>query len=267
MILDEAIQYTLDKYHEQIENLTIKDVNIGINLTSVELSDYSLGVTSTLIEGSNICIKELRDFGDYSPLQIKWRRVIDLLASNKKNIVLNTLKIAVLTAITSKLYQNYKCIENTDTLDLVDLNGNKTITIVGAFQSYIKKILSTNNKLHILELEKEMIQKEHLPYFVDSKDAKNVLPDSDIVIITGLTILNNTLDELLSHCKQNQQIIITGPTSSIPPELLFNKGIDIIGSVKIDNKENLFSIVSQAGSTFHLFNYGAQKICIVNERK
>lgn len=92
-----------------------------------------------------------------------------------------------------------------------------------------------------------------------------VLPDSDIIIITGLTLLNNTIDNLLSFIPANKQVVVVGPTAGLIPDILFKHNVSIIGSTKITDPERMFTVVSEGGAGFHLFQYCAKKICVLNE--
>jgi uncharacterized protein (DUF4213/DUF364 family) len=267
MILEETYELLKTRYKSQIKKLEISDVRIGVLLSAVKLSDGSFGVASTLPDIQVHCDKESRDFGDFTPLKIKDQKVIDLFETTKKSNIIDTLRIAVLNAISSKIISssNYKILENTDPIDLINLGSQKTITIVGGFHSYIQKISSTNNKLNVLELNGDVLSKEHRQFYVPAADFKEILPISDIIIITGLTLVNNTIDGLLSAMPSKAQVIVTGPSSSIIPDILFENKVNIIGATRITKPDLLFSIVSEVGAGFHLFEYCAQKICILNE--
>ena len=104
---------------------------------------------------------------------------------------------------------------------------------------------------------------EDKKYFVPASDYSKILPISDIVIITGLTLVNDTLDDLLKAIKPEAQTIVTGPSSSLIPDVLFANNVKIIGAVKITNPELMLKVVSEAGAGYHLFEYCAQKICIL----
>jgi uncharacterized protein (DUF4213/DUF364 family) len=267
MILEETYTLLRTKYKDQIENLTITDVRIGVLLSAVLLSDGSCGVSSTVLDTNSHCDRKSRDFGDFSPLKIKGQKVINLIETEKKSTFIDTLKIAVLNAISSKLLttSDYRIIENSDPIDLIDLTSKKTITIVGGFQTYIQKISETNNKLYILELNENALSEEQKQFYVPASEYSKILPASDIVIITGLTLVNNTIDDLLSSIKPKTQVIVTGPSSSIIPDVLFKNRVNIIGATRITDSDLLFSIVSEAGAGFHLFRYCAKKISILNE--
>lgn len=265
MILQETINLLKSKHKTYIETLTISEVRIGAFMTAVKLSDQSYGLSSTIIPSEIHCKKENRDFGDFSPLNIEGKKVEDLLQFPVKNSFIQTIKIAVLNALSSKLIENFKILSNTDPIDLMDITSGKSITLVGAFQSYIDKISKTNSKLYVLELNEDALVKVDKKYFVPAHDYKRVLPISDIVLITGLTLVNNTLDDLLKVIKPETQIIVTGPSSSFIPEILFENNVKIIGSIRITKPDMMMKLVSQGAAGYHLFNYCAEKICIVNE--
>jgi uncharacterized protein (DUF4213/DUF364 family) len=269
MILQKTYNLLKTKYNKQIEDLTISDVRIGVLLSAVLLSDGCCGVASTVIDLHAHCDRKSRDFGDFSPLKIKGQKAISLFETDKESSLINTLKIAVLNAISSKLIStsHYKIIENTDPIDLIDLKSKKTITIVGGFQTYIQKISETNNKLYVLELNENALSKEQKQFYIPAEKYSDILPISDIVIITGLTLVNNTIDGLLSSVSPKAQVIVTGPSSSIIPDILFENKVNIIGATRVTDSDLLFSIVGEAGAGFHLFKYCAQKISILNEEK
>lgn len=265
MIIEETIKLLKDSYRDKIENLTISDAVIGLYLTAVRLSDNSQGIASTTVTSAPVCSKANRDFGDYTPMKINGKRVIDILESDKKYGLLNSLKTAVLNAISSEITGSgrYRIEDNTDPVDLIDLGKSKTISLVGAFQSYINRISSTNNRLYVLEMREDAFTPDQEKYFVPSWDYKRILSLSDIVIITGQTLVNDTLDELLKAIPDGKQVIVTGPTSGLLPDFLFAHGVSIIGTLRITKPEYLFNIVAQGGTGYHLFEYCARKICIL----
>lgn len=265
MIIEQTYDLLKSKYLSRFENLEISDIRIGVYLTAVQLSDYSIGTASTLTEDHPYCSKSLRDFGDFTPLKIKGQKIMNLLESQKKSPVISSLKIAVLNAISSKIISsgNYKIIENCDPVQLLDLNREKTITIVGAFQSYISKISETSNRLFVVEMNENALHSDQKKYFVPSSEYNKVIPVSDIVIITGQTLVNGTIDDILSVISLGSQVIVTGPSVNILPDILFENGVSIIGATRIASPEILFDIVSEGGMGFHLFEYCARKICIL----
>jgi uncharacterized protein (DUF4213/DUF364 family) len=267
MIIEQTYNLLKTRYKKQIEKLIIADVRIGIYLTAVRLSDNSTGTSATLAYDQPFCAKSNRDFGDFTPLKIRGQKVLDILESKKESGILSSLRIAVLNAISSKIISSgtYRIIEDLDPLQLVDLASRKTITIVGAFHSYIRKISDTTNKLYVLERNEEALTAEYKKFFITAEAYKTILPVSDIVIITGQTLVNKTIDDLLLAISPGSQVIVTGPSGSIIPDILFENKVSIIGASIITKPELLFDIVSDGGTGFHLFEYCARKICILKD--
>ena len=266
MIVKETYAWLKEQYKDAINNLVITDVRLGILLSAVKLSDNSVGVSSTFANTESSCIRKNRRYDAFSPSKINGQSVVDLFETAPVNNVTDTLKMAVLNAISSRILYNgnYKILEDTDPIDLIDYTSKKNVTIVGAFNSYIQKISETKHNLNVLEFEESSLIDEHKKFFTPAHEYINVVPKSDIVVITGLTLVNNTIDGLLKAVNPNSQVIITGPSSSLVPDVLFKHNVSMIGASRITNPDLLFTLVSEAGTGFHLFRYCATKICILN---
>ncbi len=265
MILEQTYELLSGKYGSRLENLRIKDVRIGAYLTAVRLSDGSTGTSTTLTGNHPVCSKHNRDFGEFTPLNIRGRKVKDILESKKTSGIVSSIRTAVLNAVSLRLIAegDYRIIEDCDPADLLDLKPRKTITIVGGFQSYIQKIAKTGNDLYVLELSEEALTSDQKKYYMPAGEYRTILPLSDIVIITGQTLVNRTIDDLLSVIRPGAQVILTGPSSGLIPDVLFENKVSIIGTIRITDPEVLFDIVCEGGTGFHLFEYCAEKICIM----
>jgi uncharacterized protein (DUF4213/DUF364 family) len=265
MIIEQAYQLLKRKHTALIDDLFIADVCVGAYLTAIRLSDGSSGVVSTGMERSPAAQKKDRFFGPFSPGRIIGRKAVDLFNEDYPLSILPTLRLAVLNAISSSLmtFGHYKIIDDCDPIDLIDLQGSQTITMVGAFQSYIRQISATRNKLFVLELNEKTFYEEQVEYYRPAEEYKTILPISDIIIITGMALINGTMADILEAIPKGRKVIVVGPSGSFIPELLFSKGVSIIGATRITNPELLFEMVSQAASGFYLFGHCAQKICIL----
>ncbi len=265
MIIDRTIDFLKSQLGDKWNEISFADIRIGLYLTAVKLSDGSAGVATTIHDTEKICKRENRRYGEFSPLQIKGRKVADMFAESNGNHIMESLRLATLNALSSGWISgsNHKLHRHTDPIDLLDLNGRKNIVIVGAFQSYIRKILGTQHTLHVLELEKEALTPEQQHLYVPAADAQQLIPAADMVIMTGMTLVNNTMDGLLDLITDRQQVVVTGPSSSIVPDVLFAHKVDIIGATLVTDAGKLLDLVSEAGAGYHLFHYCADKVSIV----
>ena len=265
LIFEQTYNLLKERYKTRLEELFISEVRVGLYLTAVSLSDNSTGTSATLAGDNPVCAKNERDFGDFTPLRIKGHTVLDILELHKESGIISSLKTAVLNAVSSGIIAsgNYKIIENCDPIRLLDLSSGKTITIVGAFQSYIRKISESGNRLNVLELSENALTSDQRKFFVPACEYDKVIPSSDIVIITGQTLVNRTIDELLAAVSPGTEVIVTGPSSGLLPDILFENKVTIIGTSRIIRPEILFDVVSEGGTGYHLFEYCAKKICIL----
>jgi len=269
MIIEQTYKLLTSQYSERLQNLTITDVRIGLFLSAVHLSDGSYGFTSTIIDSLPNCSKEKRDFGEFTPLNIKGQKVSYLFDIQKESNTVSMLRNAVLNAVSSDIIAsgNYNIIPDRDPIDLLDLTPYKTITLVGAFQSYIRRLSETGNKLYVLELNEKALTDGQKQFYVPANEYKRVLPVSDIVILTGLSLVNRTMDDLLSEISPESVTVVSGPSGSVIPDIMFENNVDIIGATRITNPQRLFDLVSEGGAGYHLFRYCAQKICILGDNE
>jgi uncharacterized protein (DUF4213/DUF364 family) len=267
MIIEQTYHLLESEYKSFTGELKISDVRVGQYLTAVALSDGNIGIASSLEDEHPFCSREERDFGEFTPLNIKGKDILDLLKSTKDSKLVASLKIAVLNAVSSGMILSgkYNITENCDPVDLIGFTANKTVTIVGAFQSYIRKISQATGNLFVLEFNENAFKDEDKKYYVPASEFRKIIPKSDIVIITGQTLVNGTIDELLNFVKRDSKVIVTGPSGSILPDVLFRNGVNMIGAHRITKPDLVFDVVGQGGLGYHLFRYCAQKICIAKE--
>jgi uncharacterized protein (DUF4213/DUF364 family) len=268
MIFEKTYELVKRNYTGSINDLSIADVRIGTYLTAVRLSDDSYGTSATLSDDFPVCAKGRRDFGDFTPLKIKGYKVTDILETTKESGLISSLKTAVLSAISSEIIRtgNYNVAVDCDPVQMLEFKPEDYVAVIGGFQSYIRKISLTGCRLTVLEKNENCLTADQKIYYMPAEEYKNVLPMADIVIITGQTIVNRTIDDILSVINREARVVITGPSCNIIPDILFARNVSLVGAVKILRPDLLFDLVSEGGTGYHLFEYSAaQKICIIND--
>ena len=133
-----------------------------------------------------------------------------------------------------------RCVELNARDFLLERGRDRKIVLVGHFP-FITKLRGVAETLWVLEKYPE---KEELP----AEAAEEVIPLADIVAITGTTLINHTLDHLLSFRRPDSLVMLLGPTTPLSP-VLFNHGLDIISGTKVIDKESVLRCISQ-GATF-----------------
>jgi len=268
MILDETLEVIKARYGLRFKTISIGKLVAGIYFTAVKLSNGYSGMAYTVAGSDDSCTtNRSRGFGAFTPGNFEGQKISDLFTHPDQSCFIKTVQLAVINALSSELLtgQEYRIIENKDPFDLLDLQVPKQICVVGAFVSYLKKTVELNCHLKIIELNENAVPAEYKKYLVPAALTEKTLAQSDVVIITGSTLANHTLDNLLDIIPPATQVLLVGPTSSILPDILFSRGVNLIGATRVTDTEKMFQLIAEGASGFHLFKNCAIKICLVNE--
>jgi hypothetical protein len=132
-----------------------------------------------------------------------------------------------------------KCIEKNAFEIILEKGQGKNVAIVGHFP-WIPKLREKVKNFWVLE---QRLREGDLP----AKEADRILPQCDVVGITGTSFINHTVEGLLNLCK-NPYVVLVGPTSPLS-SVLFEYGIDAICGSKIIDPDQLIRSISE-GATF-----------------
>jgi uncharacterized protein (DUF4213/DUF364 family) len=132
-----------------------------------------------------------------------------------------------------------KCVEKNAFEIILEKGQGKNVAIVGHFP-WIPKLREKVQNLWVLE---QRLREGDLP----AKEADRILPQCDVVGISGTSFINHTLEGLLELCKE-AYVLLIGPTSPLSP-ILFDYGIDAICGTKVIDAENAICSISE-GATF-----------------
>jgi len=113
----------------------------------------------------------------------------------------------------------------------------RKIGVVGRFP-FVQELRKMNDRVLVFELEP---RGEELSDTLE----KELLPDCDLVVITGASLVNHTLESLL-ELSEGYTLVI-GPTTPLSP-LLFDYGADLIAGVHVEDLRAL-DVVSGGGGT------------------
>ena len=101
-----------------------------------------------------------------------------------------------------------------------------------------------------------------MEHFVEADRFPEVVPKATHLIITGTTLINDTLDGLLEAAPEDADIIVTGPTSSMIPDVFFRHKVKKLGGDIVRNPDECLDILAEAGSGYHLFGKSTEKILV-----
>lgn len=131
------------------------------------------------------------------------------------------------------------CLER-NARDLIAEKGQgKRIAMVGHFP-FIPKLRDIAEELWVIE-------KNPREDDFTEKEAENLIPQADVVGITGTAFTNHTLENLLKLCRPHAYVVVLGDTTPLSP-LLFDYGVDAICGTKVVDPELALRCVSEGAN-------------------
>jgi len=205
------------------------------NFGAIKLSDGTIGLIYLSLDPNFIQYAKNTDL-----LKFKGMNSYDLARNFKSSeVFLKTLGLGTINAISQHIFKrsNYKFDFTTDSLGLLNLNENDCVGMVGFFPPLVEQIERLNIPLTIIEKRESLVKKtEKWEVTLDGKRLK----DCNKILITSTTILNETIDEILSYCVSAEKTSIIGPTAGFFPDPLFERGVDVVGGTYVEDS-NMFS--------------------------
>lgn len=102
---------------------------------------------------------------------------------------------------------------------MLERGRDKKVAVVGHFP-FVDALRQVCDTLWVLE-------KRPRPGDVEASKAGEILPQADVVAVTGTTLLNGSLAGLLNQCREDAFVVMLGPTTPFAPSL-FDWGIDVL---------------------------------------
>ena len=130
----------------------------------------------------------------------------------------------------------------TDSIGLLSVAAGDRVGMVGLFFPLIKTIEKQGAQLVVLEKFDYLIQKyPDLNITLDPTE----LGTCNKILCTSTTVLNNSLDEILNHCRADAFVSIIGPTAGYFPDPLFARGVDVVGGRVVKNGEQFLQLLKE----------------------
>jgi uncharacterized protein (DUF4213/DUF364 family) len=125
--------------------------------------------------------------------------------------------------------------------DLLAKKGQgKKVAIVGHFP-FVPRLRKVAKELGVIERNRQEGD------FAEA-DAENIIPQADVIGITGTAFTNHTIEHLLGLCSPGAYVVILGGTAPLSP-VLFDYGVSAVSGTLVIDPESVLSCVSQ-GATF-----------------
>ena len=271
-VIAETIEIIKEKSPAPLQDVWIDDLVIGIFFTGVKLSTGHAGVAFTPIgeiPEAVCCPTTAARMPQAGNLESK--SVSEILKySLDPNVLKSAIGIAILNALSQLVIESenvaeYQIVKDVDGFDLLEIKPHETVSLIGAFGPYIKRLKTMGNPFFIIEKNRQTLRPDEMKYFKSESEMSFALEKSDVVIITGTSIVNHTIDTILSFITHGTRTAIIGPTASMIPDAFFKRGLQVMAGVKILKPDLMIKILKQGGSAYHLLKDCSEKIAFTKK--
>jgi len=230
MLIEDIIKEIKD-----LKDAKVSDVRIGVYWCAVQSRHCGLAMTfipQRTITSNKGFVKRSGELTKKSALE---------LAEYAKswNLTEASLGVATINSLIEPQGVKYADINMFDFIYNKFSNRKNKIAIIGHFLDKQIDILRKIGDVFIIEKNP---QEGDLP----DTAAEYILPESDIVVITGTTIINKSIERLLQLSK-NAFTVVVVPTTPMS-DVLFDYGADVIAGVYVKNPERVMRKISEGGS-------------------
>ncbi|SDP64694.1 DUF364 domain-containing protein [Desulforhopalus singaporensis] len=232
-----TIAQTIKEIGEKLcKDKKLADVRIGLGYTCVELKDGAAGIAWTPNRNAASSCTHLPKAGS---IQDTFEQdILQLLESD--NHLERAIGLAAFNAVYSRKEQQYS---DAEAISMLNIQAADHVVMVGHFAPVIPRIKKTGCTLDVLDLNSAK------PGIVDIRSAPDLLASCDVAIITSTSIINDTIDNLLSHLQRNRAAVLLGPSTPVCPEAFANTRITQLSGSRVKETELLKRIISQGGGT------------------
>ena len=266
-ILEEAAALARERLGKEADDLTVDRLVVGLFFTGVKLSNGVAGVCFTPVKEipEAVCCptSAARTF---DPVRVRGTKVHGLLSAlNSTEPIKTAVAIATLNALSATCWSQgltggLAMKERMDALEAVRMPADKSVAVVGAFIPTLRALKRRGGQWWVVEQDPRTLREDEIAHYVPAEQSDGVIRQADVLIITGVTLINHTLDPILGSAKPDAEIAVMGPTAGLLPEPLFQRGVRVVGGVWVRKPDELLDVLASGGSGYHLFDDLAVRI-------
>jgi uncharacterized protein len=213
------------------QDAPVRHVLVGAHWTCV--CSRNGGLASTLLGSTPHGHEVVREVGR---LHKKSARQLAELALSE-----NSLEVSIgVAAINSLLDVDESQCAPINAGQVLAQHGNgKKVALVGHFP-FIPLLREAARELWVIE--QRPVEGEY-----PASAALDLLPQADVVAITGMSLLNHTIEGLLALCRPQAMVMVLGPSTPLSP-ILFEHGATVLSGVRVLDQEAALRTIGQGAS-------------------
>ena len=213
----------------------VREVRIGAFWTAVVLEDGGCGLASALRDDDHHHHSQNPVRGAGHLHQRSTRELAELARSD--SLLEASIGLAAINALLD--VDEDACVELNAEQVVMEQGTGKGVVVVGHFP-FIPRVREAARQLWVLE---KRPGKGDLP----AEAAPDIIPQADVVAITGTSLINHTFEGLIGLCRPEAFVLVLGPTTPLSP-VIFDYGVDVISGTLVTDTETVLRYISQGAS-------------------
>jgi uncharacterized protein (DUF4213/DUF364 family) len=231
------------------EQHTVRRVQVGLIYSAVQLDSGSVGVAYTFPE-SRECRAEAA--GEKQPLAGGKASML-LSGLGSTDLLASTLGQATANALLAGAPPSLHMCEG-DILEGLKLRDGDQVCMVGCFVP-LMACLQTRR------ISVAAVDQVPKPGSLPAEEAEELLPHSQVAILTATSIINGTLDHLLELCRCCREAALLGPSTPLLPEVFSGTPISCLAGIRVQEPEAVLQSIGE-GQGFRVFKRYVRKVYI-----
>jgi uncharacterized protein (DUF4213/DUF364 family) len=268
-VLAETVAHLASVLGDTLDDLVVDRAVVGQTFTAVKLSNGSAGACYTPARAaitSDCCARLPKSM--HLAGHLKGRPVKDFLADLWEDQAhCRALGIATINALAETLWRRrplagWRLTSGVDALTAAALQPSEKLVMVGAFVSYLRRLKETEAKFVVLELTEAPFLPEERVYYRPADMAPLLVPGADVLLMTGSTLVNDTMDDLLALARPDARVVLVGPSVPLMPDILAAKGADVLATIRISDPDRFLDILAEGGGAQGMFDGSADLVVL-----
>lgn len=136
---------------------------------------------------------------------------------------------------------------------IAELGRGKKVILVGRFP-FISRLRDRVGELIVLERNPQ-------PGEFSETVVEELIPDADVIAITGMTLINHSLENLLTYCAPQAVVILLGPSTPLST-VLFDYGVDLLCGSVVTAIDPVLRAVAQGANFRQIHQAGVRLVSI-----
>ena len=138
------------------------------------------------------------------------------------------LGLAAINAVTQHVFRRagYEPDLAANSLGSLRIGPGDRVGMIGFFPPLVERVRALGLPLTVVELRAELVKEE--PGLSVTLDPQR-LAGCNKIVCTSTVLLNDTLEEILAHCRHADELALIGPSASCFPDPLFARGVTTLG--------------------------------------